>query len=112
MTEFYVSMTGFRPSGLLSLPAFVWRTLTSLSQARRAPGNLGVTARIVNGTYHTMTIWTDETSMRRFIHSGAHRRAMQNFRALGSGKTFGYQCAGVPDWDIVYRLWCTEAKDA
>ena len=112
MSEVYVSMTGFRPRGVVTFPAFVWRTLTSLSQARRAPGNLGVTARIVNGTYHTMTIWTDETSMRRFIHSGAHRRAMQNFRALGSGKTFGYQCAGVPDWDIVYRLWCTEAKDA
>ena len=60
MAEFYVSMTGFRPSGLLSLPAFVWRTLTSLSQAQHAPGNLGVTARIMNGTYHTMTIWMDE----------------------------------------------------
>ena len=111
MSEVYVSMTGFRPAGLLRFPAFFWRTWTSLSQARRASGNLDVKARVVEGTYHTMTVWTDEASMRSFVQSGAHRRAMRNFRALGSGKTLGYRCAGVPDWHTVYRLWCTEAKE-
>jgi len=111
MSEVYVSMTGFRPAGLLRFPAFLWRTWTSLSQARRASGNLDVKARVVGGTYHTMTVWTDEASMRSFVQSGAHRRAMRNFRALGSGKTLGYRCAGIPDWHTVYRLWCTEAKE-
>lgn len=111
MSDVYVSMTGFRPAGLMRLPAFLWRSWASLSQARKAPGNLGVEARVVNGTYHTMTVWTDEASMRRFVQSGAHRRAMRNFRALGAGKTFGYRCASAPDWPTLYRLWCTEARN-
>ncbi|MGR6743549.1 hypothetical protein, partial [Aeromonas veronii] len=41
----YVSMTGFRPRGALQLPRFWWRTVRSLAQARRAPGNLLTAAR-------------------------------------------------------------------
>jgi hypothetical protein len=111
MSEVYVSMTGFRPAGLLRLPAFLWRTWRSLSQARRASGNLGVKARVVGGTYHTMTIWTNEASMRRFVQTGAHLSAMRNFRLLGSGKTFGYRCDVAPDWNALYRLWCSKAKE-
>ncbi|HLG81984.1 MAG TPA: hypothetical protein VKY22_13275 [Bradyrhizobium sp.] len=109
--DVYVSVTGFRPKGLLSMPAFWWRTLTSLYQARQSPGIVVVTARVVDGTYHTVTVWSDEASMRRFVTSGAHRRAMKKFRTLGAGKTYGYVCDHVPDWQSAHRLWCLHAKD-
>lgn len=109
--DFYVSITGFRPKGLWSMPVFWWRTLTSLAQARKSPGIIVVTARVVTGIYHTMTVWTDEANMRRFVKSSAHRRAMKNFRALGTGKTYGYKSDHVPDWQSAYRLWCLHAKD-
>jgi hypothetical protein len=109
--DVYVSVTGFRPKGLLSMPAFWWRTLTSLAQARKSPGIVAVAARVVDGTYHTMTAWTDEPSMRRFVTCGAHRRAMKNFRTLGTGKTYGYVCDHVPDWQSAHQLWCLHAKD-
>ena len=105
----YVSVTGFRPNGPLSMAAFWWRTLTSLAQARKSPGIVAVTARFVGGTYHTMTVWSDEASMRRFVTSGAHRRAMRNFRSLGVGKTYGYVCDHVPDWRSAYQLWSLHA---
>ena len=109
--DVYVSVTGFRPKGLLSMPAFWWRTLTSVARARKSPGIVAVAARVVVGTYHTMTVWSDEASMRRFVTSGAHRRAMRNFRTLGTGKTYGYVCNHVPDWQSAYRLWCLHAND-
>lgn len=112
MSEIYVSITGFRPKGVLSLPLFWWRTLSSFAQARRARGNLQVAGRLVDGTYHTLTVWTDEASMRSFVSSGAHRRAMRNFRTLGSGRTYGYRTREIPDWDAAYRLWCLHAREA
>jgi hypothetical protein len=76
----YVSVTGFRPNGLRAMPVFWWRTLTSLAQARSATGIVRVSARFIDGTYHTMTVWNDRESMLRFVRSGAHLRAMRNFR--------------------------------
>jgi hypothetical protein len=96
----YVSMTGFRPKGILRLPAFWWRTIRSFIQAQRAPGCLGVAARIVDGVYHTMTVWSDSTSMRRFVTRGAHLNAMKNFRALGAGRVFSFECNEIPDWKV------------
>jgi hypothetical protein len=108
--DIYVSVTGFRPNGFLSMPAFWWRTLTSFAQARAAPGIIHTSARLVEGTHHTMTVWKDKESMFRFITRGAHRRAMNNFLSLGSGRTYGFPCDRVPDWDLAYRLWCRHGK--
>jgi hypothetical protein len=107
----HVSVTGFRPNGLLSLPAFWWRTLTALNQARKADGIVSVEAKVVDGNYHTMTVWVDKASMNRFVTSGAHRSAMKNFRMLGSGKTYGFACDQSPDWQFAYNLWRQYAKD-
>jgi len=107
----YVSMTGFRPRGIPQLPMFWWRTLRSFTQARRAPGNVLTSGRIVNGVYHTMTAWSDLASMRQFVTSGAHLAAMKNFRKLGTGKIFGYAPDRIPDWDTVYELWKLHGRE-
>ena len=107
----YVSMTGFRPHSLPRLPLFWWRTIRSLRQARRATGNVAVTARIVDGIYHTMTAWSDQASMRRFVASGAHLAAMRDFRKLGSGRTYGCSREDLPDWDTMYELWVRHGRE-
>jgi hypothetical protein len=107
----YVSMTGFRPRGILQLPKFWWRTVQSLAQARRALGVVALQAKIVGGTYHTLTAWTDLGSMRKFVTSGAHIAAMKNFRSLGSGRIFGYAPDEMPDWDTVYELWKLHSRE-
>jgi hypothetical protein len=76
-----------------------------MRQARHAPGNIAVTARIVGGIYHTMTAWSDTASMRSFVASGAHLAAMRDFRKLGTGWTYGCSHDELPDWDTMYRLW-------
>ena len=84
---------------------FWWRTIQSIRQARRAPGNLAVTARIVDGIYHTMTAWSDEASMSSFVASGAHLAAMRHFRSLGEGRIYGCNRDELTDWDTMHRLW-------
>ncbi len=107
----YVSMTGFRPKGIIQLPTFWLRTMSCFLQARRAPGNLLTRGRVAGGVYHTMTAWSDPVSMRRFVSSGAHLRAMRNFRDLGTGRTFGYVCDEIPDWDSLYELWTIHGRE-
>jgi len=107
----YVSMTGFQPTGIAQLPRFWSRTIRSLRQARRAPGHLAVTARMVDGVYHTMTAWSDQASMRRFVASGAHLAAMRDFRKLGTGRTYGCSCDKVPDWNTMYELWQRHGRE-
>jgi heme-degrading monooxygenase HmoA len=108
----YVSVTGFRPKpGLARLARFWWHTLRAARQARTAPGNLRVMLRPVNDIYHTLTVWTDEASMRAYVRSDAHRRAMMNFRDLGGGRTLGFVADADPDWDTAYARWQYEARE-
>nr|WP_041757473.1 hypothetical protein [Bradyrhizobium sp. ORS 278] len=109
----YVSVTGFRPHrGPLRLARFWWRTMLAARQARAAPGNLRVVMGSVDGVYHTLTVWTDEASMRAYVRSGAHRRAMIGFRDLGGGSTLGFESDADPGWDAAYARWQREAKEA
>ena len=109
--RFYVSVTGLRPKGPRQLLPFWWHTACSLLQARRASGNLAVRIRPVKGVYHTLTVWTDEAAMRAFLVSGAHRRAMQAVRSIGTARTLGFLAERVPDWDEALDLWSRLGRD-
>ncbi len=74
-------------------------------QARRSPGNLHASARTVDGVRHTLTVWENETAMRRFLYRGAHRKAIRVFHAVGTGLTCGYETDRVPTWDEVPAIW-------
>ena len=108
----YVSVTGFRPAGgAVRFLRFWWYTGLSLRQARRAPGLIAVMLRPVAGFYHTMTVWTDEASMRAYVRGGAHRRAMIGFRDLGTGRILGFVSDDDPGWDAAYARWQREARE-
>lgn len=111
MRSVYVSITGFRLRGWRHWPLFWWHTARSIAQARRAYGNLRVEVRIVNGVYHTLTIWTDERAMRSFLTEGAHRRAMKVYRTVGYGRTLGFNAHEPPDWETALQRWIIEAKE-
>jgi heme-degrading monooxygenase HmoA len=59
------------------LPEFIWRSVRSLSQARKADGCVAATVRNQPGlVFWTRTVWHDMEAMRAFMLSGAHRHAM------------------------------------
>lgn len=72
-----ISVTRLRIRSIRFLPMFIWDSIKSDKQAKRASGNLGSTLRAQSTTvFWTLTAWEDEASMRAFMRSGAHREAM------------------------------------
>lgn len=73
----FVSITRLRIRSLRFLPGFALYTQQALAQVRKAEGFLGGSLlRDRKLTFWTMTAWTDRESMRRYMTSGAHLRAM------------------------------------
>jgi hypothetical protein len=102
---FYVSITGLKPRGFVAFILF-WRyAVPSKVQADSAPGNLYVGVKTINGIHHTLTAWENKALMQRYIYEGPHRRAIQVFRKIATGKTFGYESTALPSWDEVHSLW-------
>lgn len=84
------------------LPKFFWHATRSASQARQAPGNLGVDLlKDPNLTFLTKTAWKDEASMRAYMLAGAHRKAMPTLRQMADGATTTHweqETATLPTW--------------
>jgi hypothetical protein len=73
----FVWVTRLRLRSRRSLIPFGWRSLLSILQARRSPGNLHVsTLADANLAFWTRTVWESESAMRAFMMSGAHKAAM------------------------------------
>lgn len=72
-----ISITRLRVRSVRYLPSFLWFTLRSARQAKRAEGNLQT--KLVSDaklTFWTLTAWNDEAAMRSYMMNGAHHRAM------------------------------------
>jgi Domain of unknown function (DUF3291) len=72
-----ISVTRLRLRSMRYLPNFIWLTILSFLQTKRASGNLKVQLwQDTRLTFWTMTAWENEVAMRSFMTTGAHRRAM------------------------------------
>ena len=59
------------------VPLFAFHAQRSISQIRSAEGCMALALlKDKNRTFWTMTMWTDERSMKSYMTSGAHRKAM------------------------------------
>lgn len=72
-----ISVTRLRLRSIRYLPGFVWLTLLSLWQAKRAVGCFKVQLiQDAHLTFWTLSAWEDEAVMRAFMTQGSHRQAM------------------------------------
>lgn len=98
-----VSVARLRLRSLRFLPAFVWESLKSNAQAKRAPGNLDSTLRTQGGTvFWTVTVWDSEASMRSFMRSGSHGKVMpklQQWCDEASVVHWQQESAALPTWE-------------
>lgn len=109
--QVYVSITGLRLKRIWHLARFWRHALASMYQATQSDGNLLAEARTIRGVHHTLTVWEDETAMRRFLYRGAHRDAIKAFPDFAYGKTFGFVTDEPPRWDQVHELWLKHGED-
>jgi len=73
----FVSLTRLRVRSVLFMPFFAMYTMGTLRQVKKAPGFLsGKLLPDRDRAFWTMTAWDGPESMRRYMTSGAHKRAM------------------------------------
>jgi hypothetical protein len=73
----FVSLTRLRIRSFRFVPLFALHTWRSMRQIKRAGGfQTGAILADRSWTFWTMTAWDSEESMRQFMVSGAHKKAM------------------------------------
>ena len=73
----FVSLTRLRVRSFRFVPLFVLHTFRSVRQVKKAPGfQRGALLADRSWTFWTMTAWDAHESMRQFMTTGSHSRAM------------------------------------
>jgi hypothetical protein len=73
----FVSLTRLRVRSFRFVPRFVLHTLRSVRQVKKAPGfHRGALLADRSWTFWTLTAWDAQESMRQFMTTGSHSRAM------------------------------------
>jgi hypothetical protein len=112
----FISVTRLRLRSMRFVPPFLWWSLLSAVQAKRAPGNLSATGlRDSHLTFWTLTAWSDEDSMRAFMLSGPHKRAMPKLVEWcdeASVVHWDQATAELPSWPEAHRRIVQEGRQS
>ena len=77
-----------------------------MKQAKAAVGNVYADGNYNDGVFHTLTVWEDRSSMRKYMVSGAHAKAMKILGDIAYGtKVYGYETNEIPSSEEAYVLW-------
>jgi len=110
----FVATTRLRLRSWRFVPGLIWFAFRSRAQARSAPGNLAaLTLREANHTFWTCSLWQDETAMRAFMTSGAHRSAMRRLPDWCDEASVAHWHQDSPEppgWSEVYRRMRSEGR--
>jgi quinol monooxygenase YgiN len=109
-----VSITRFRARALWFVPMFLYHALLSVSQIRSAKGCISL-ALLRDGkrVFWTMTLWEDERSMKAFMTSGSHRKAMPRLADWADEASVVHwqqDHAERPDWNEAARRMRAEGR--
>lgn len=108
-----ISVTRLRLRSYRYLPLFLFYSILSAWQAKRTPGNLGVTLLVdEKNTYWTRTAWIDEVSMRTFAIGSVHRHVMPKLSDWASEASAVHweeqEFFGLPSWDEAHQKMIEE----
>jgi len=111
-----VSITRLRVRSIFLMPLFTYHAMRTSSQVQKAEGVLGADTRFEkNNVVWTKTIWSDETSMKKYRGSGAHQIAMRILSEMCSEASVArWQQEGteLPTWEEAHRRMLTEGKQS
>jgi heme-degrading monooxygenase HmoA len=99
----FISITRLRIRSIRFLPFFAVLTQRSIRQVRRAAGfQVGSLLADRSWTFWTMTTWDSRESMRAYMTSGAHRKAMPHLlKWCDEASVVHWERSqdGLPQWD-------------
>ncbi|MBM7691573.1 heme-degrading monooxygenase HmoA [Peribacillus deserti] len=97
----FISVTRLRLKGKRNLPAFIWYTVKSINQAKKAEGILYSSFNKEGWhTYWTLTIWENNQSMKKYRNNGSHLKAMKVSRKIASElESMNWEADHQPPWD-------------
>ncbi len=78
----FVAITRVQLKSVWNVPQFLWHAILSRRQVVKAGGMLKVDAFNLGLVFCTRSVWKDAASMRAFMLSGAHRKAMPVLRKI------------------------------
>ena len=109
-----VSITRFRARALWFVPMFALHAQRSIAQIREADGCISMALlRDKNRAFWTMTMWADERSMKAYLTSGAHRKAMPGLADWADEASVVHWTqdhAERPDWTEAARRMRAEGR--
>ena len=102
----FVSVTRLHIASRWRFPQFMFHSLRSIAQVRRAPGYLGGwTSNDDENGFWTATVWESPEAMRAFRNSGGHLKAMPKLLHLSDQASFTHfeqRGVEVPTPDAAY----------
>jgi hypothetical protein len=110
----FVSITRLRLRSAWHLPQFFWHTLASGRQLAKSPGFIkGKTLMDKKLTFWTMSLWQNETGMRAYRNSNAHKKAMpklQHWCDEASIAHWQQESEDFPDWHLAHQRMMQEGR--
>ena len=103
----FVSLTRLRVRSIRFLPVFVIYTLRSIRQVKKARGfQAGRLLLDRDWAFWTMTAWDGQESMRGFMTTGDHKRAMPHLMHWGDEASVAHweqEGSTLPSWEEADR---------
>lgn len=96
----FISVTRLHLKGKRKLPAFIWHSVNSIRQSRKAEGLLYFsTDKEGWDTYWTLTVWENKTSMKEYRNKGNHLKAMKVSRKIADElESINWEADSKPSW--------------
>ncbi|RBW67952.1 DUF3291 domain-containing protein [Bacillus taeanensis] len=96
----FISVTRLHLRGKRKLPSFIWHTLQSMNQLKKAEG---LTHSSFNKegwlTYWTLTVWENKEDMKNYRNNGSHLKAMKIARKIADElESFHWEGETIPSW--------------
>lgn len=109
-----ISVTRLRLRSPRYLLPFFWDAILTQFQAQRAPGNLKLsTHREPPLAFWTLTAWDSADSMRKYMTSGAHRKAMPKLMEWcdeASVLSWEQDSPDLPDWETAMQRMAEQGR--
>ena len=106
----YVSITGLKKN-IFSWFKFWFLAMPAFREAQRAKGIIFCETKKIKNYHCTFTVWESKNDMLQYKKSDSHKKAMQSFNNIATGKICSYETNILPTWNQALERFNIEAYE-